>query len=115
MARAVCIVGADQRAEVYINGAMVAFRSDTATPNVVRVETLLRAGENAIAVRAEQTRAEQPSGLVGALRVEFQSGEPLTVQTGSAWQAAADAATDWEKSASPAGNWSAAVELGPTA
>ena len=113
LARAVCIVGADQRAEVYINGAMVAFRSDTATPNVVRVETLLRAGENAIAVRAEQTRAEQPSGLVGALRVEFQSGEPLTVQTGSAWQAAADAATDWEKSASPAGNWSAAVELGP--
>jgi alpha-L-rhamnosidase len=113
IARALCIVGADRQAEVYVNGAMVAFRSDTVAPNVVRVEALLHEGDNVIAVRAEQTVATHPSGLIGALRVEFFSGQPLTVQTGSAWQVSAAPPADWEKPASTAGNWSAAFELGP--
>jgi alpha-L-rhamnosidase len=112
IARALCIVGADHHAEVYVNGSMIAFRSDSVAPNVVRVESLLHPGDNFIAVRAEQTRAASHSGLVGTLRVDFQSGEPLIVQTGAAWQATADLQPDWQTSAAPAGHWAPAVELG---
>ncbi|HKE22818.1 MAG TPA: glycoside hydrolase family 78 protein [Bryobacteraceae bacterium] len=97
-----CIVGADHDAEVQVNGSETAFRSDATAPNVVRVESLLHPGENTIAVHANQTRANHPSGLIGALRVEFSSGNPLVVQTGSRWQASVDGNT-----------WAPAVELGP--
>jgi alpha-L-rhamnosidase len=102
--RAWCIVGADHQAEVSVNGSVVAFRSDSVAPNMARVESLLHAGDNAITVRAEQTRVGHVSGLIGALRVEFSSGEPLIVQSGSQWQVSADG--------QPSGRWASAVELG---
>jgi alpha-L-rhamnosidase len=100
IARAWCIVGADHHAEVRVNGAMTAFRSDSVAPNVVRVERLLHAGENTVLVRAEQTRAGHGSGLIGAVRVEFESGEPVTVLTGPQWQASADGQGSWAASTS---------------
>ena len=69
-----------------------------------RVERLLKVGENVIAVRAEQTRPGRAPAVIGALRVEFSSGEPLTVQTGADWHAGAQVPPDWEKSAS-GGSW----------
>ena len=104
ISRAWCVIGADHDAQVDVNGSQIAFRSDSVAPNVVRVERLLHEGENAIAVRAEQTRAGRTGGLIGALRVEFTSGEPLVVQTGPTWEASVDGP--------PSGTWAAAVEFG---
>ncbi len=111
VAAAVIIVGADHDAEVFVNGAGVAFRSDSLAPNVVRVERFLRTGTNIIAVRATQTRPGRPSGLIGAIRVDFQSGSPLIVKTGTNWQASAEAPAGW-KSADASLNWPAAADLG---
>jgi alpha-L-rhamnosidase len=104
IARAWCAIGADHDAEISINGTEVAFRSDSVAPNVVRIERFLHAGENTIGVRAEQTRAGHASGLIGAVRIEFDAGEPMVVQTDAKWQAGVDGP--------PSGTWAAAVELG---
>ena len=75
---------------------------------------MLRSGANVLAVAAENGGATpNPSGLIGTLIVKFRGGHSLTVATDKSWQASQTARGKWTTDTTAAGNWAAAMELGP--
>ncbi|HTS28941.1 MAG TPA: family 78 glycoside hydrolase catalytic domain [Bryobacteraceae bacterium] len=112
IARALCIVGADNQAQVFVNGELVAANSNTTLPAVKDIAALIHPGDNSIAVRAAHGRDNTRAGLIGAVRVEFADGEPLLVQTGAHWHSTAKPEAGWEKPGYLDAAWPNAKELG---
>src|SRR5664279_1127902 len=56
--RAIAVVGADNRCEVYFNGEKVAGASDAMMPQDVNITALVRPGENLIAAQANHARVD---------------------------------------------------------
>ncbi len=110
--RALCIVGAENQAQVFLNGELVAAASNSGLPEVHDVAPLLHAGENTIAVRAAHQRADTRAGLIGAIQVEFASGEPLLIRTDGHWHATAKPEPGWENAQYLDAAWPGAKELG---
>jgi alpha-L-rhamnosidase len=100
--RAFLIAGADNQADVAVNGRAVATRSEAPLPILADLGGVLHPGVNAVEVVALHTKPDTPAGLIGVVRVEFDSGEPLVVATSDAWKVSA---------AEPAA-WGPAVDLG---
>ncbi|HLK66226.1 MAG TPA: family 78 glycoside hydrolase catalytic domain [Bryobacteraceae bacterium] len=109
---ALCIFGADNQAQVFINGTLVVEGADTNLPPVKEVAPLLHAGENVISIRAAHGRPDTRAGLIGAIEVQFASGEPLLVQTNGHWHATAKPEPGWEKADYLDAAWPGAKELG---
>jgi alpha-L-rhamnosidase len=80
------VLGADNSFELTVNGNAAGRGNNPSLPMVLDVAPWLRPGPNEILVVARNTR-EDPAGVIGALRVEFVSGDPLIFATGSEWQA----------------------------
>ena len=110
--RAMCIIGADNQAQVFFNGELIASNSNTNLPEVKDVTPFIRAGENTLAVRATHGRPDTRAGVIGAAQVEFASGEPLRAQTGSHWHATAKPEPGWEKPGFLDAAWPSVKELG---
>src|ERR1035437_3631619 len=110
--RATAVIGADQKCDVYVNGVKVAEASNAAMPPDNDITALLRPGENVIAAQANHARADTPAGLIGAVKIEFESGEPLLIQSGNQWRAIAKVEDGWEKPEYLDSAWQAAKELG---
>jgi alpha-L-rhamnosidase len=110
--RATAVIGADPRCDVYINGTKVAVSSGAAMPEDHDITALVRSGENSIAAQATHQSADTPAGLIGAVKIEFESGQPLLIQSGNQWRASAKAEDGWEKPGYLDSAWQAAKELG---
>jgi alpha-L-rhamnosidase len=110
--RATLVVGADPRCDAWFNGEPVAVSSNAAMPQDKDITVLVRPGENAIAVQAYHPRADTAAGLIGAVKIEFESGEPLLIQSGNHWRAATKVEDGWEKPGYLDSAWQAAKELG---
>ena len=65
-----------------------------------------------IAAQATHPRADTPAGLIGAVKIEFESGEPLLIQSGNQWRAAMKVEDGWEKAGYLDSAWQAAKVLG---
>ena len=76
------------------------------------VTALVRSGENTIAAVASHARADTPAGLIGAVKIEFESGDPLLFQSGNGWRAAMKVEAGWEKPGYLDSAWQAAKVLG---
>jgi alpha-L-rhamnosidase len=110
--RAIAVVGADQSCDVYFNGAKVAGASSAIMPEDRDITGLVRSGENVLAVQATHARADTPAGLIGAVKIEFESGEPLVISSGNQWRAIDKVETGWEKPGYLDTVWQAAKVLG---
>ena len=110
--RAVAIVGAEQRCDAWFNGEKIAVSSNASMPEDHDVTGLVRPGENVIAAQATHQRADTPAGLIGAVKIEFESGEPLLITSGNQWRAAAKVEGGWEKAGYLDSAWQAAKVLG---
>src|ERR1039457_6435456 len=95
--RAIAVVGADNRCEVYFNGEKVAGASNAAMPQDQDITALVRPGENVLAAQATHARADTPAGLIGAVKIEFTSGELLVIPSSDQWRAIAKVEAGWEK------------------
>jgi alpha-L-rhamnosidase len=111
--RAIAVVGADNRCDVYVNGKQVAQASDTALPQDKDITALLQSGGNVLAAHVAHQRAGTPAGLIGAVKIEFENGEPLLIQSGVQWRAAAKVEAGWETPEYLDTAWQAAKLLGP--
>ena len=80
------VAGADNRFEATVNGRKAGRGGDIRMPEVLDVANLLKAGANTIEVKATNARANKAAGFIGALRVDFTSGDPLLLVTGRDWQ-----------------------------
>jgi alpha-L-rhamnosidase len=109
---ATCIAAGDSRIDVYLNGAAIELSSN-GLPPVLDLTGKVHAGENVLAIRAAHPQPDRPAATIAALRVEFESGEPLIVRSGNPWRTAAKAEDGWEKPEHLDNVWRPAVELGP--
>ncbi|HWC96134.1 MAG TPA: family 78 glycoside hydrolase catalytic domain [Candidatus Sulfopaludibacter sp.] len=109
--RAVSIAAGAANAEAFVNGESVS-KSDATLPPVVDIAPLLHAGENAIAIHAAHPRGERPAGVIAIVRVEFDSGEPLLIQTDNRWRTASKVEDGWQKPGYLDIAWPPAQELG---
>ena len=110
--RAVAAIGGDNSADVWINGKQVASGSSAALPIAAEVMGLLHAGENTVAVRAAHPRADRPAGLIGAVAVYFDSGEPMFLRTDNRWRTIVKSEPGWENPGFLDAAWQPAKELG---
>lgn len=85
LSTAMFVLGADNSFELEVNGHYAGRGNNVSLPMVIDVAPWLRPGANEILVTARNTR-EDPAGVIGALRVEFASGEPLVLVTGPSWE-----------------------------
>uniref|UniRef100_Q01V09 alpha-L-rhamnosidase n=1 Tax=Solibacter usitatus (strain Ellin6076) TaxID=234267 RepID=Q01V09_SOLUE len=110
--RALSVIGADNTADVYLNGEPIAVESKLPLPHAVDITHLVRPGENVIAVRATHSRADRPAGLIGGVRVEFASGDPVLLQTSNQWRTVAKPDPGWENPGFLDAAWQASKDLG---
>lgn len=85
LSTAMFVLGADNSFELEVNGHYAGRGNNVSLPMVIDVAPWLRPGANEILVTARNTR-EDPAGVIGALRVEFASGDPLVFATGPSWE-----------------------------
>jgi alpha-L-rhamnosidase len=116
--RAVCTIAADDELTLYVNGKKAGTGKDWGLPAEIDVVNLLRPGKNVLAVAAVNTASptvtaeHNPAGLIAALRVEFDKGDPITVSTDEKWRASDKAANGWETAGFDDAAWPAAKALG---
>src|SRR5262249_36808669 len=70
----------------------------------------LQAGANTLAIAA--TNQQGPAGLLGRLRVEFETGTPLVVDVDSTWKAANTERPGWMGPQADESGWVPAREIG---
>ncbi len=80
------VLGADNSFELTVNGEFAGKGNNPTLPMVLHIEPWLKPGENELLVVARNTREDQ-AGVLGALRIQFASGEPMMFYTGAHWEA----------------------------
>lgn len=83
---ALCVMGADSGFDFFINGVRVGSGSTVHAPEVWDLKRFLKQGVNELEVNARPPAKGKP-GLIGAIRVNFQSGTPLEVSSDKSWTA----------------------------
>ncbi|MGB1874188.1 MAG: DUF1549 domain-containing protein, partial [Akkermansiaceae bacterium] len=99
-------VSCDNEAQIWINGHAVQGNLDWREPTVVDITARLKKGDNLIAIKGKDW--EFGAGLA-ALFAYMHSSDGNHIVTDSSWQAAANAAGNWEKKAQVGGFTPAAV------
>jgi alpha-L-rhamnosidase len=118
--RATLVVDADDGFTAYVNGTAVSStdpdpsKESWRNPQLSDVTRLLRAGANAIAVRATNGRPS-PAGMFARLVVETADGQRTTTDSDRAWKVTATdpttAGDGWTRAGYDDGAWGAAREL----
>jgi hypothetical protein len=107
-------MSADNSFELWVNGRRAGAGDNFHVASVLDVKAMLRPGVNVLAVAAENGgAAPNPAGLIGTLVVKFRDGHALTVPTDKSWQSAQATQGKWTTDTTAAGDWAAAMELGP--
>jgi hypothetical protein len=118
---------ADNEFTVYVNGKKVGSGNDFKTAMLYDVRSLLKKGQNVIAIEAVNNRndnsapdkgtvegQENPAGLLFYARVRDGGKKAHDFGSDTNWVATSDKIDGWEKAEQPKGNWIAATDLGDT-
>ncbi len=93
--KATLTITCDNKYTVYLNGKMVGDGSDWQRAQGYDVKDKLAKGANVLAVQG--TNEDGPAGLIAALKIEFEQGDPQVVATDKDWKAHNKEVKDWEK------------------
>jgi len=108
-----CSMSADNSFTLYVNGSKLGTGNSFQQAGTFAITRYLRPGDNAIAVVASNVGdSPNPAGLIGAVRVEFEKGEPLTVVTDNQWVVTNKEASGWQGVSFQATGWVNAKSLG---
>ena len=103
---------ADNQFELWVNGKRAGSGDAWEQSYNMNVTSLLRPGENILAVKAVNTVAG-PAGLIGTLTVNYETGNTLNVTTDGKWQAASTVNQNWRTSTHSTDAWRKVKVLGP--
>jgi alpha-L-rhamnosidase len=92
---AVFLLTCDNGFELFVNGAKICDAHDWNTAVAADIKAKLVKGDNVIAVAG--TNDDGPAGLIGAIKVDYSAGDPLTVGTDDKWMVANKKIDGWEK------------------
>ncbi|HOC00173.1 MAG TPA: glycosyl hydrolase [Verrucomicrobiota bacterium] len=107
---------ADNSFVLYVNGSE-AGRSDASGegwrhPIELDVTGHIKTGVNLLAIQAvNASDRHNPAGLLGCLRVEFESGDPLVVPVDSTWRVSREAPEGWTQAGYDDADWKWAAEV----
>ena len=106
-------IAADNEFSLWINGHKTGHGDDHKVPNTFDVGEILQPGVNVLAIEAAN-RGDQPNsaGLIASLVVDFDTGEPLRVNTDGEWRASHTPVEKWRTPAFDDRDWEQALELG---
>ncbi len=107
---------ADNSFTLFINGQEAGHSDDNSEgwrqPVQLDVTRFVRSGPNQFAVSAfNATEKASPAGLLGCLRVEFSSGEPLVIRVDKTWKAQREPSSSWATIDFDDSSWPAAREV----
>lgn len=113
--RAIAFFAGDDQCVFIVNGAQVGI--GRGHPQAIGVDLTghLRAGDNQLAVAATNMHSDvpnNPGGWIGAVRVEFDQGEPLIIKSDRQWRATRQEHDGWDQRGFDDSDWVAAMELG---
>jgi len=114
--RATVLITADNGYDLFVNGALIGGDAGYdgifwASVEMYRVEHLLNAGRNVMAVRGENMGG--PAGLLVAARVELADGKVVELFSDATWKVSLDVETMWTVADFDEGKWQPAAVLGP--
>jgi alpha-L-rhamnosidase len=115
VAKAKVMMTADDGFTLYLNGEQVSQSQGHPNPVEIEITAQLHPGLNTLAVAAYNKPGppQNPAGLIGELRVEFEGDEPLIVSTDAQWRCAKAAANGWRGVDFDDSRWAQAKALGP--
>jgi alpha-L-rhamnosidase len=117
--KAVLFATADDSFVAHMNGQVVGNGQSWAEVKRFDVTASIHAGTNVVGIAAANSPTttvapdKNPAGLVAALQVEFDRGDPLLVSTDKSWRAEERDESGWDQIAHTDAHWQAARELGP--
>ncbi len=114
--RATVLITADNGYDLFVNGALIGGDAGYdgifwASVKMYRVEHLLTAGRNVMAVRGENLGG--PAGLLVAARVELADGKVVELSSDATWKTSLDVETMWTVADFDDSKWQPAAVLGP--
>ncbi len=109
---AIVIVSSEPNTEFFVNSQKVTTVMKVNIPEDADITASLHPGDNQIAVHAIHAKDATPAGLLAAIKVEFESGDPIVIQTNNTWRAIAKPEAGWEKAGFLDAGWQAAKQLG---
>jgi len=108
-------IAADDACEVYLNGKRVGSNETWQRAAVFSVGGMLDAGDNLLAVRAENRPApsRNPAGLIARLAVTLADGKQGTVVSDGTWRVENEARPQWQQAALDDSAWTPAAVTAP--
>ncbi len=113
--RAICFFAGDDAVSFYVNGAHIGV--GRGHPALVGADLTgqLKPGVNELAAAITNGNADvpaNPAGWIGAVRVEFETGEPLIIHSDKSWKCRKSTTENWQTREFKSSDWVAAMELG---
>ena len=106
-------VTADNEFHVFVNGREAGNGDNWKTPGKFAIGALLRPGKNILAVEARNVGdGPTPAGLIGRLKVVFEQGNAMTLDTDGSWKSASNSEDGWNVLAFDDTAWAMARPLG---
>lgn len=109
---AIAVLGGDRGGEFYINGNRVGKMNRYRMPSVVPVTAMLKPGRNVVAVQTSRAANNKTPGLIGAIKLSFEQGDPVIYTTGVGWKAGGKATPGWQQEEFSDDIWAAAKVTG---
>ncbi len=97
--RAVLHISADDRFIVYMNDTHVGAHADWHGPQQYDVTSLVKPGDNLLAVAAENVAApvaKNPAGLLCCLQIALAGGKQVEIRSDSSWRASQQVPSGWK-------------------
>lgn len=110
MKRATFLTTADERFELFVNGVEAGHGTNWKRTYSADMGEHLQTGRNVIAIHALNTRGS-PGALVGRLRVEFESGDPMVIDIDRTWKVTGAQSEGWQRPDFDAAGWAQATEI----
>jgi alpha-L-rhamnosidase len=110
--RARAYFAADNAHQVFLNGEHIDNGCSFQTAQEVDLLEAIRPGKNLLALECDNAGdGPNPAGLIGAVVVEFDSGEPLRLVTDAAWKSTDQKQEGWQKPELDDSGWTKAHRL----
>ncbi|MBN1764963.1 MAG: family 78 glycoside hydrolase catalytic domain [Sedimentisphaerales bacterium] len=113
ISRAKCIISADDRFELFINGKLVGKGNNWNMATIFDVKDFLKYPDNVIAVMVENVGdSENPAGLIVSIDIEFTSGDHFKPITDEQWLVSNEGKVRWRDTDFDHSDWPQAQVLG---
>ena len=105
---AIAVLGGDRGGDFYLNGNRMGKVNRYGRPFIHDIAGPLKPGRNVIAVQISRQKQSQVPGLIAAIKVTFDRGDPVVLVSNGSWKASSKPIPGWQQADFNDGAWNAA-------